>query len=218
MDEFFGIPLPVYCEGGNFLEFLAEPLNATSNVAFILVGFGIYKLLIKHRIQKVEYRVVLILIFLIGFGSFFWHTTRNSFTLLLDAIPSALSFTLITYIFLSKLIKNKAFAFLIAGLLLPSRFFISSIAPTDTISSLIRNSVNATVFLVIIAWSFKKYGRIAFEGLVVLSVYLTAIIMRGIDLQVCQTFPLGTHFLWHIMNALAVYLAVKFLIKLEYTF
>ena len=214
MNEFLGIPIPVNCERSN-LGFFAEPLNAISNIAFIFAGFGVYQLLAKNRVQKIEYKAILILIFFVGFGSFLWHATRNFYALILDAVPVALSFAIITYIFLYKLIGNKLIALLIALLLIPTRFFISSFAPTDSVSSLIRNLINATVFLVIIVWAFRKYGRIAFEGTIVLIIYLIAITMRGIDLQVCPTFNLGTHFLWHILNALAVYLAVKFLIKLE---
>lgn len=215
MNDFLGIPLPTYCERGSSMDFFAEPLNAISNIAFILVGFGIYNLLRKNRIQRVEYKAVLVLVILVGFGSFLWHATGTSYALILDVIPSALSFALITYIFLSKLIGNKLLALLLVLLLLPLRFFISSFATTDNISSLIRNLINATVFLVMIVLAFKKYGRIAFEGLGVLTVYILAITMRIIDGQVCSTFYVGTHFLWHILNALAVYLAVRFLIKLE---
>ena len=131
-------------------------------------------------------------------------------------VPVALSFVAVTYIFLKNLSGNKLLALLLALLLLPGRFFVSSFAQTDIISSLIRNLINATVFLLIILWAFRKYGRVAVEGLGVLAVYVAAITVRSIDLQVCPDFSLGTHFLWHILNALAAYLAVRFLIKLEY--
>jgi len=214
MNEFLGIPIPVNCERSN-LGFFVEPLNAISNIAFIFAGVGIYQLLAKNRVQKVEYRSLFILIFLVGFGSFLWHATRNFYALILDAVPVALSFAIITYIFLGKLIGNKLISLLIALLLIPTRFFISSFAPTDIVSSLVRNLINATVFLLLIVWAFRKCGKIALEGTIVLIIYLIAITMRSIDLQVCPTFYLGTHSLWHIFNALAVYLTVKFLIKLE---
>lgn len=215
MNDFLGIPFPIYCERTGSTEFFAEPLNVLSNIAFILAGFGIYKLLKAKRIQKIEYKAALILILLIAIGSFLFHAIPNSYTVILDAVPAILSFALITFIFLSKLIGNRILALLIAVLLIPTRFFISSFASTDITSSLIRNSINASVFLLIILWIFSKYGRVAFEGLGILTVYLLAIIMRIIDLQVCPAFPIGTHFLWHFFNALAVYLTVKFLLRLE---
>ncbi len=214
MDEFLGFPIPTYCERGS-LGIFAEPLNAISNVAVVFAGLGIYKLLVKNRIQKVEYKALLIIVFMIGVGSFLWHATRNVYALILDAAPVALTFALITYILLSKLIKQKLIALSIALMLIPTRFFISSFASTDISGSLIRNLFNTASFLLIILWTIRKYGKVAFEGLIILAVYLVAITARGIDLQVCPTFYIGTHFLWHILNALAVYLALKFLIKLE---
>lgn len=214
MNSFFGIPIPTFCEQ-IALGFIAEPLNAFSNLAFILAAIGIFKLLAINKIQKLEYKLVLLLVFLTGVGSFLWHATRTPFGLILDAVPTALSFTLVTFIFLEKLISNKALALLIVLILLPTRFIVSSFASTDVISSLIRHSINAGGFLIMILWAFKKYGRIALEGFGVLAIYLLAIIMRMIDSPICQTFQTGTHFLWHIFSAVAAYSAVKFLIKLE---
>lgn len=216
MNDLLGIPLPILCERGDNLELFTEPLNTISNIAFIFAAYGIHKLLRKNKVHQVEYKALLILVLLIGFGSFLWHTTGNLFALILDIVPVTLSFVTITYIFLKNLTGNKLLALLLAVLLLPTRFFISSFAPTDIISSLIRNLINLTTFFLIILLTLKKYGKIAFEGLGILTVYLVAIIMRIMDLQVCPVFPLGTHFLWHIFNALAVYLAVRFIIKLEY--
>lgn len=214
MNDFLGFPIPIYCERGS-LGFFEEPLNAISNIALIFAGLGIYKLLIKNKIQEVEYKALLILVFIIGVGSFLWHVTRNVYALILDAAPVALTFALITYILLSKLIKQKLIALSIALMLIPTRFFISSFAPTDISGSLIRNLINTTSFLLIILWTIRKYGRVAFDGLTVLTVYLVAITARSLDLQVCPTFYIGTHFLWHILNALAIYLAVRLIIKLE---
>lgn len=120
MSSLFGIPVPINCEQ-NALGFIAEPLNAFSNLAFILAAIRIFKLLAINKIQKLEYKLVLILVFLTGIGSFLWHATKTPFGLILDAVPAALSFTLVTFIFLEKLVGNKALALLIALVLLPTR-------------------------------------------------------------------------------------------------
>lgn len=215
MNNLLGIPVPIYCESSGILALFPEPLNAVSNMAFIFAGLGIYKLLTKDKIQKVEYKIALVLIFFVGFDSFLWHITKHPIGLILDAVPITLTFILITYILLKNIFGNKLIALIIPLLLFPVRFFLSSFALTDIASSLIRHSINVITFFIIILLTFRKYGKIALEGLGVLSVYLTAIIMRTIDLQICQYFPLGTHFLWHILNAFSLYLAIKFLIKLE---
>ena len=43
-------------------------------------------------------------------------------------------------------------------------------------------------------------------------VYLLALFFRTIDLEVCSAIPIGTHFLWHSLNGLAAYLAMRCLI------
>jgi hypothetical protein len=40
-------------------------------------------------------------------------------------------------------------------------------------------------------------------------VYLLALFFRTIDLEVCSAIPIGTHFLWHSLNGLAAYLAMR---------
>jgi hypothetical protein len=42
--------------------------------------------------------------------------------------------------------------------------------------------------------------------------YFVALVFRTMDLEVCSAFPIGTHFLWHSLNGLAAYLAMRCLI------
>ena len=44
------------------------------------------------------------------------------------------------------------------------------------------------------------------------SLFLLSIFFRSIDNMICAQFVLGTHFLWHILNALVIYLAMRALI------
>jgi hypothetical protein len=43
-------------------------------------------------------------------------------------------------------------------------------------------------------------------------VFCVALVCRSIDLVVCRQFPIGTHFLWHLLNGLVVYLAMRVLV------
>jgi len=42
--------------------------------------------------------------------------------------------------------------------------------------------------------------------------FCLALVFRTIDLWVCPCWPLGTHFLWHLLNGSVVYLAMRGLI------
>jgi hypothetical protein len=36
-----------------------------------------------------------------------------------------------------------------------------------------------------------------------------SLVFRSIDMAVCDAVPLGTHFLWHSLNGLALYLLLR---------
>jgi hypothetical protein len=36
-----------------------------------------------------------------------------------------------------------------------------------------------------------------------------SLVFRSIDQAVCASFPLGTHFLWHCLNGLVLYLLLR---------
>jgi len=44
------------------------------------------------------------------------------------------------------------------------------------------------------------------------AVFSTAITLRSIDMLYCETIPFGTHYLWHLLNGLLLYLAMKAII------
>jgi hypothetical protein len=41
------------------------------------------------------------------------------------------------------------------------------------------------------------------------AVFLLSFSARTLDMQICSVFPLGTHFLWHLLNATLLYLLVR---------
>jgi hypothetical protein len=40
-------------------------------------------------------------------------------------------------------------------------------------------------------------------------VFICAFAARTLDMRVCSVFPLGTHFLWHLLSALFLYLLMR---------
>src|SRR6266487_1692364 len=40
-------------------------------------------------------------------------------------------------------------------------------------------------------------------------VFLLSLTARSLDAPLCGRFPLGTHFLWHLLNAILLYLLVR---------
>jgi hypothetical protein len=62
--------------------------------------------------------------------------------------------------------------------------------------------------LIAVAWPVwrERAGRLMFAAAGTLVVSLT---FRSIDMDVCDALPLGTHFLWHSLNGLALYLLLR---------
>jgi hypothetical protein len=44
------------------------------------------------------------------------------------------------------------------------------------------------------------------------SVFVIALTFRTLDDAICPMFPVGTHFLWHLLNAVAIYYAARALL------
>jgi hypothetical protein len=73
----------IYCERLD-ASFWTEPINAISNLSFIVAGFFIW------RLRSPRSALMAILMILIGLGSFSFHTYANRLTGLLDVLAIAL--------------------------------------------------------------------------------------------------------------------------------
>ena len=205
------LPQTVYCERTSN-SFFAEPINLVTNLAFLISAIFTYKLIKIKNIKDPIYSLFPWLIFLIGLGSTSWHLYRSSLTLLFDAIPIYIFLGLVILLLLKKLVKNTSLRFGILGLFIVLQIFLTVNFP-HLLNSSIRHIVNATLLLFLICWAYKKFGKIAMELFLVFLVYAMGIFFRTIDIPICPSFVIGTHFLWHLFVAWGAYLIVRFLAK-----
>ena len=59
------------------------------------------------------------------------------------------------------------------------------------------------------AWQFKHIhpgNRLLAYAAVLFTISLT---FRSIDNAICESFALGTHYVWHVLNAIVLYLSVR---------
>ena len=66
---------------------LAEPLNAVSNVSFLLAAWAAWVLATRTGALSAGVRVLIALAASVGIGSILWHTYPTMFTLVLDSVP-----------------------------------------------------------------------------------------------------------------------------------
>jgi len=78
-----------YCERGSDPSFWAEPLNAVSNAAFILaaIAAGISYTRRPRNEPAPGVIALILLVFIIGIGSFLFHTFATRWAAMADVIP-----------------------------------------------------------------------------------------------------------------------------------
>ena len=200
-----------YCERTG-PGFDAEPVNALSNVAFLLAAGAVWRLQMSHppkqRARLV--RALTVTIVLVGLGSFLFHTVATRWAEWADVLPILLFMLLyfwltLTVFFgwtdwrkLAALLAYGATTLSIEGAI-PPRFLWGGALYLPTVF------VMAAVTM---ALSGKR--RPAGRGmLVAIVVFLSSFAARTLDVPLCHDLPLGTHFLWHLLNAGLLYLLVR---------
>ena len=198
--------LDLYCERTG-ATFWAEPLNAVTNIVFIAVAV----LVLRDWGRRRDDWPVLGLALLtgaIGIGSFLFHTVATRWAAIADVLPIALfifAYFLLAMRRFLQLSMLRAFAatagFVAASLVLVpflERPFGGSAAYIPALLAIV--GVGA-----LLAW--REDGRAA--GLLLAGMLLaTSIAFRMTDLPLCAAFPIGTHFIWHMLNAAVLYMVM----------
>lgn len=215
-----------YCERGGDPAFWAEPLNATSNGAFIIAALlGAWQLMRSPRTDHALFEwVLVVLVFAIGVGSFMFHTYATVWSIPFDTVPISLfmlgylGYALRRFVgapWIVVVAAVVAFYFSVSyaqGIqcsneLLPmtrgagKRCFNGTLGYTPAFLALV---------LVGLVLAFQRH-KAAIYLLLAAVVFLASMTFRTIDYEVCRwavrgARGIGTHFLWHILNAVVLYL------------
>lgn len=205
-----------YCERLND-SFWAEPVNALTNLAFIVVALLLARQLSRQRestAQLFDIILLIILLFAIGAGSFLWHTLATPWTEWADILPILAFISLYLISFLFRVVRLKAYQ-VIFWFILYHVFNsgLQSLLPPDTLNGSIFYLPTLAALIFITLYSHHIQHPSA-SYLSKASLYFVfAIIFRTIDFAVCPIWPLGTHFLWHILNAYVLYILTTALIE-----
>ena len=189
-----------YCERTNN-QIFNEPINAISNIFFIIVSISLFKILRKNQSDKIYY-VQPILIFLIGIGSFLFHLKPNLITLYSDIIPIFLFSLSFIFLFNRNVINisnlNSALLFILFLTLL---LFITPKLKYEILNGSEFYFANYFFLAMYTIWLyFKKsdFFQLLFLGFIFFNL---SILLRSIDNHICNYLSIGTHFLWHFFNA-----------------
>lgn len=195
--------IDAYCERTHAGLF-AEPLNAWSNVAFVLAAWLVWRAGDGLPRGRGAVRLLAGLLVGIGAGSFAFHTWAVVLTAMLDVLFIALFVLAFVVIFL-RLAAGWALWQAGAGAALV-------VAATAAVPRLCAGAscvyLPAWVALVACALLATRRGSPAARPLALAgALFVPSIVLRSLDLRLCDVFPLGTHFLWHLLNAAVLALA-----------
>jgi hypothetical protein len=185
-----------YCERTDF-SYWAEPVNAVTNAAFVLAALYVWP---KTRGVPLA-RLLTVILAMIGVGSFLWHTHATGWAGLADVLP-ILMFILV-YIFAATRDYLGASA-LVAGIVTLA-FFPYAFGFRALFSGILpgANALYASVAVLILAYGLWLVRGATGRGLLIGAAILCASLgFRMADDAVCASFPIGTHFMWHVLNGI----------------
>jgi hypothetical protein len=204
-------PVIDYCERQS-PAFWAEPANAVSNFAFIIAAAAGF--LLWRRRGGADYPALALIIVTasVGVGSFIFHTVATRGAMLLDVIPIAI---FIYGYFLLAL--RRYFRLPMAPAAAMTLAFAAGSSFAGTIEAL-NGSVGylpALAALSIFAALLWSRGQSETARALAAAALLFAIslVFRTIDRAVCPMFPLGAHFVWHLLNACVLWLLLRAAIR-----
>ncbi|TRD22217.1 hypothetical protein [Palleronia caenipelagi] len=192
----------------------AEPVNAVTNLAFVAVALALWP-----RTVGIE-RVLCALLLTIGIGSGLFHTFATPWAGVADTLPIA--FFALSYIYAAnRRYLGWSVPLSLAGTLayLPYGWAMSAVfaqLPGFAISAIYWPlPLLIALYGLFLLRRLPSVGRGLIPGAALLSLSLT---FRSLDMPLCTGWPIGTHFLWHILNALMLGWMIRVLIRhrLEY--
>ena len=191
-------PVDAYCERLD-PGYWAEPVNALTNAAFVVAALVAWR---RARGLPLA-RALAVVLGLIGVGSYLFHTHATAWAGVADVLP------ILGFILLYVYAANRHFwglgswsALGLTALFLP---YAAATAPLFAMIPGLGSSAGyapVPLLIAIYALLLRRRAPATARGLAIGAGLLVAsLTFRTLDMPLCGALPLGTHFLWHILNA-----------------
>lgn len=200
-----------YCERTG-PELDSELVNAFTNGAFLVGAVIAWRLQAQtpQSPTRTYIRVLIVAMATVGIGSFIFHTVGTRWAEWADVIPILVFMLLYLWFILTNLFQWRT-PWKAAALVLffIATFMIEARVPGDVLwgGALFLPTI---LTFVAIGVTLKRRAHPAANAMLgAIAVFFAAYTARSADMAVCDSFPLGTHFLWHLLNATLLYLLVR---------
>ncbi len=221
-----------YCERGLDPGLLAEPVNAATNAAFVVAGLAALYLIRRRPSDErpIVHTVLAILVVCIGIGSFLFHTHATGWAAIADVAPIGV-FMLLYFAVAMRSLLGLPLGWAMALTAAFAACLWAAGRITCGPGGLVQfagdggRCLNGSVgYLPALAAMLAIAGVLALKRhpaaralLTAGGIFAVSLTFRSVDQAVCaQTViagtPLGTHFLWHTLNALMLFILMRALI------
>lgn len=197
--------------------FWGEPFNAFTSLGFLIVAAELFRYYKNHSDIRGRWvwdlHILSVLIVAIGIGSFLFHTMPSYQTELMDILPIIAFINIYFFSALFRVTETTRFEAAVAYIAFAgfTHICVSQFprAMNDSIGYL-----STMTALIMIALYLNMKRRPAARAFLVAAITgVVSLFFRSIDNAVCDIIPIGTHFLWHLFNALLVYMLMRQLIR-----
>ena len=200
-------PVDLYCERLD-PSFWAEPINAVTNASFLIAAIVAFVQWRRAGGQDWPALILIAVTFAIGVGSFIFHTVATRGAALFDTVPIAVFIYGYLCLALQRFIGLPLWTALgLVAVFAVLSYVESALVPRGTLNGS-HAYLPALAALMLVGWLARddKPRRLLLSAA---AVFALSIVFRSIDQTLCQALPLGTHFLWHTLNGLVLYLLLR---------
>lgn len=179
----------------------AEPFNLISNLSFLIAGAVIcYQA--PSSVCPLKMRAFGAIVMFIGLGSSLFHAYASWATLLLDVAAISLGVVYYLGVYLRQVLGYtwRAVALALVGLVVLT-VALAVLVPNELTHGS-SDYFGVWVSMVVLAAVDPVAKRHMAVAVLLFSV---ALLVRTLDQPLCETFPVGIHFVWHGLNGWLLY-------------
>lgn len=193
---------------------MGEPLNVVSNILFFVVAYFLFKHYREADIRAPRIKVLIYMVVAFGVGSVIFHASARMWGAIFDVLPIVMFAVLYLYLFSRHVLRfqRKWSVALIGFFFIANLIFKANVikAPDGYVSLI----PSVMVMYCIALFMFATKNRSAMRFSVATLVATLAATFRAVDSymnaeDLCDNFPIGLHFMWHILMAAYVYICTS---------
>ncbi|KIC50829.1 ceramidase domain-containing protein [Tateyamaria sp. ANG-S1] len=188
-----------YCERVG-PHYWAEPVNAVTNAAFVIAALWMWR-----RSAGVPLaRALCVVLALIGLGSYLFHTHAQVWSAIADVAPIA-GFILLYIFAINRDVWGMRTGWALGATALFFPYAAVTVPLFQYVPVLGVSAGYLPVPALIVVYAvllYQRHPNLARGFVIGAAILLVSLTARSVDEMLCAQIPLGTHFLWHILNGL----------------